>query len=364
VADAQDDVDDAEEYLRFIKIVRMGELAGALVGDLSYWERQEALAEDTLTLANEVLQEILDGTSVSVSDDVALDIAKKQIQVEQAKMDLEDAELDVEDAKKAVDDAEYTLEDAKLDVEDAKQAVDDAELNVEDAEQTVEDTQSDLDEAKSLSPEIKAPFTGFVTKVNVEGGDEVLKGTVAVQIADPNRFEADILVSELDISQVNLGGEALVQVDAMGLSLAAAVTHISPTATIQSGVVNYKVTVEVQSVPEDVHLREGMTVTVSLIVAEQQNVLLVPYAAITTEGGQKYVQVISPDGTTEKRAIKTGITDYQFTEVTEGLSEGEQVLVSLGTTSASTTTQQQPQGGGIMIPGIGGGPSGGPPPGG
>jgi len=60
------------------------------------------------------------------------------------------------------------------------------------------------------------------------------------------------------------------------------------------------------------------------------------------------------------RAITTGITDYQFTEVTEGLSEGEQVLVSRGTTSESTTTQQQP--GGMMIPGMGGPP--GPPPGG
>jgi hypothetical protein len=182
------------------------------------------------------------------------------------------------------------------------------------------------------------------------------------------------MVSEMDISQVKLGGDALVQVDAMGLSLPATVTHIAPTATIQSGVVNYSVTVEVQSTAtepspltagddgaENAQLREGLTVTLSLIVAQKSNVLLAPYAAITTEGGQKYVQVVSPDGTTEKRAITTGITDYQFTEVTEGLSEGEQVLVSQGTTNKSTTTQQQPPGGMMPMPGVGGPP---PPPGG
>ncbi|GAI95589.1 unnamed protein product, partial [marine sediment metagenome] len=76
-----------------------------------------------------------------------------------------------------------------------------------------------------------------------------------------------------DILQVELGGEAWVQVDAMqGLSLPAEVTHISPTATIQSGVVNYKVKVEVESLkPEGFQLREGLTVTVSIIVDERND---------------------------------------------------------------------------------------------
>jgi RND family efflux transporter MFP subunit len=366
VKEAQDDIAEAEEYIKLIKIVQNGELGGGLQGDFSYWSRQEDIAEEELATAQEVLQEILEGTSLSVSDDVALEIAKKQLQVEQQQMDLEDAELAVENAQKAVDDAKYSLEEAQLDVEDAKQAVEDAKLDVADAAQAVEDAQSALDKAESLSSVITAPFAGFVTKVNVAGGDEVMKGTVAVQIADTNRFEAEILVSELDISQVQLGGEATVQVDATESSLPATITHIAPTATIQSGVVNYSVTVEVQDISEDASLREGMTVTVSLIVAEQQNVVLVPYAAITTEGGQKYVQVVSPDGTTEKRAITTGITDYQFTEVTEGLSEGEQVLTSRGTTtSASTTTQAQSQSSSLMIPGMSsGGPASGGPPGG
>jgi RND family efflux transporter MFP subunit len=372
VKEAQDAVDDAEDNLNFIKMVLADE-SGLQITDITYWWQLKANAEEDLAYAKEELQKVLDGTSTTISnnadaEEILLEIAKKQLLVEQEQMDLEDAQLDAEDAKQAVedakldvDDAKQAVEDAVLDVEDAKQAVEDAKLDIVDAEQAVEDAQSDLDEAKSLSSVITAPFAGFVTKVNVEGGDEVMKGTVAVQIADPNKFEAEILVSELDIEQVQVGGEALVKVDATGLSLPATVTHIAPTATIQSGVVNYNVTVEVQSVPEDTSLREGMTVTVSLIVAEQQNILLVPYAAIINEGGQKYVQVVSPDGTIEKRAITTGITDYQFTEVKEGLSEGEQILVSLGTTSESTQNEQQP-GGMMPMPGMSGPP--GPPPGG
>ena len=249
----------------------------------------------------------------------------------------------------------------------------------------------------------------------MEGGDEVLKGTVAVQLADPNKFEADILVSEMDILQVELGGEAWVDVDAMqGMSLPAKVTHISPTATIQSGVVNYAIKVEIQSleavvregqeamqqtmadiaagelpeplrqaieegritqeqaeemikqmqqaqetqqgqvptmIPEDFQLREGLTVTVSILIEEKNNVLLVPNVAITSEGGQTYVQVVSAEGVTEERVITTGISDYQFTEVTEGLSEGEKVVVPLGTTT--TTTTQAGQRSTLFLPGGG-----------
>ena len=232
-------------------------------------------------------------------------------------------------------------------------------------------------------------------------------------IADPNQFEADILVSEMDIMQVTEGGEAWVQLDAMsGLTLPATVIHISPTATIQSGVVNYMVTVELRSMEEavvgqrqqempdissgdfseriqeaieqglitqeqvdemlrqmqegdggqrqgqlpmttaeDFQLREGLTATVSIIVDGASDVLLVPNAAITSQGGQYYVRVVLPNGSVEERAIQTGISDWQYTEVTDGLDEGEQVLMPEGTTTTSTV-QQGPQGG-FMMPGMG-----------
>ena len=227
---------------------------------------------------------------------------------------------------------------------------------LEDAQNTLQDAQEELDRAKSKSSIIVAPFNGFITVINVEGGDEVMKGTVAVELADPEKFEADIMVSEMDILQVKLGGEAWVQVDAMqGLSLPAEVTHISPTATIQSGVVNYEVKVEVESLkPEDFQLREGLTVIVSIIVDERNDVLLVPNAAITTQGGQTYVQVMSQGGILEERSITTGISNWQYTEVTKGLSEGEQVVVPGGTITTSATEQGSP--GGMWMPGMRGAP--------
>ncbi|MFC2071084.1 efflux RND transporter periplasmic adaptor subunit [Chloroflexota bacterium] len=397
VKEAQDAIDRVEYLLKYIK--SRGLEQGELTAD--YLQRIDDL-EAELAQAQQKKQDILSG-SVSLTTSVAIQVANYQLQVEKAQRDLEEARI--------------ALENTRLDKENA--------------EEDAEDAQSALDDANALSPIITALFDGFITRVNVEGGDEVLKGTVAVQLADPAEFEADILVGEMDILQVQLGGTAWVEVDALsGLSLPAEVTHISPTATIQAGVVNYTVKVEIQSlegvaqerqqtrqemmgdissgempermkqaieegvmtqeqaedfmkrmqsgelpfapgggagqgqlspdtgggqiptmVPDNYQLREGLTVTVNLIVDSRTNVLLVPNAAITIQGQQSFVHVVSEDETIEERSIEVGITDYQFTEVTGGLSEGEEIIVPQGTSTTTSTQQNQP--GGLMIPGMG-----------
>ncbi len=378
--------------------------------EIEFW--QERLKE-----AREELDYILTGGSTPSSSTVALQLAQ---------------------SIQNVDEKKRLLEDAQVAVEDAELAVYDAQIAVEDAQKNLQRAQEELDKAKLKSPLVKALFDGFITSVNVKGGDEVLNGTVAVQLADPDQFEAEISVSEMDIMQVEIGETAWIQVDALGgVSLPAEVTHISPTAVIQQGVVNYKVKVEVKSLeataqeqqenrqqmmedlssgempermkqaiaegrltqeqaeeimeriqsgemsvppggggesgqspfgaggqipsstgssqlpvsaPENFQLREGLTVTVSIIVSSNTDVLLVPNAAITTRGLETFVQVALEDGSVEERAIQTGNSDYQFTEVISGLEEGEEIIVPQGTVTTST---QQDRPGGFMIPGMG-----------
>jgi len=327
---AQDDVDDAKAFLDYL---------------LSFGPTQEQLdyARARLNAAESTLDAMINSYDTE-------EVAIAELQVEAADMALAQAQ---EDLVEVTDDV--AVKELQLKLSQGKLA---------DAGKALIDAQEELEEANSKSPIIVAPFDGFITEVNVEGGDEVLSGTVAAQLADPNRFEADIMVSEIDILQVKLGGDAWVQVDAMpGMSLSAKVTHISPTATIQSGVVNYQVKVEIESheavmqerqqaqggqqrqipteISKDFQLREGLTVTVHILVAERNNVLLLPNQAITRLGMETLVQV-SRDGVTEERVIQVGISDWQFTEVTDGLSEGEQIIVPQGTTTTTNPTPRSP----------------------
>ena len=331
--------------------------------------------------------------ALSVVEDLAFEISGtvEEVMVEEGDSVEEGqllAKLDTAEWEKELITLERNLLQAKIALDKAEEetctsigdigqsTTDPREIEIKELD--VELAETRLAETLDASPEIIAPSDGFITKINVEGGDEVLKGTVALQIADPNKFEADILVSEMDIQQVKLGGEAWVQVGAVqGMSLPAEVTHISPTAYIQSGVVNYQVKVEVESleaspqkqqeariqqkqaakqvspaIPEGFQLRQGMTVTVSIIVAEREDVLLVPNAAITTSGKQTYVQVVSPDGILEERSITTGISNWQYTEVTDGISEGEEVVIPQGTAATTTTPEQKKPPVERMIPGM------------
>ncbi|MBA7533216.1 Macrolide export protein MacA [subsurface metagenome] len=346
--------------------------------DTSEWEDELTALEDQVTTTERnLLQAEINLRNTEIALDEARDIYTwTEIEVAQHEVDswkvflqhLIDTGADISYAQARLDAAEAILDAMISDYDTEEVAVKKLEVELaqgrlEDAQKALEDAQEALDEAKSESPVIIAPFDGFITRVNVEGGDEVLTGTVAVQLADPTKFEADLMVSEMDILQVKLGGEAWVQVDAMpGLSLPAKVTHISPTATIQSGVVNYEVKVKIQSLqavmqerqqgrgeqpgeqqgqmptvlPEDFQLREGLTVTVSILVEERNDALLVPNGAIIRQGMETYVQVLK-DGVTEARSITTGISNWQYTEVTDGLSEGEKVVIPETTTTTSTT---------------------------
>jgi HlyD family secretion protein len=379
-------------------------IAGAQGNDaaVAYYIQYIANLKQTLTQAQKNLQEIKSGISTSISSDIALQIAKIKLQIEQSKR---------------------SLEDAKLAIEDAKTAVSDAQLNVADAKQAVQDAQDALDESKSLSPIIKAPFDGFITKVNVVGGDDIQKGTVALQIADPNQFSANIVVTENDIFSVKLGGTATISLDALSdLTYPAEITAIAPTATVSQGVVNYSVTVKLTSLqpitasqnlfsqlqsqfpsgalptalptefpsgalPTDrfpsgtrptgipptnipsqgiagasqfptttssstsYTLKDGLSATVEIISRQVTNVLIVSSKAITRKAQSYTVQVVSGT-TTETRTVKIGMTDGTNTEITEGLSEGEQVtyIVSSSSSTSSTNNNNRQQ----LIPGIGG----------
>lgn len=349
-----------------------------------------------------------------------LEIEAKQLALEMARGKLADAQQAVDDAQTTgIGDAQQAVDDAKVKLEDAQTAVEDAQTAITIAQKALEDAQTALADAKSASAEVKSPFDGFITNVNVTGGQEVKKGTVAVTIADPTKFEAQIMVSEIDILNVSLEEAASVQVQAMpGVSFPATVTHIAPTATIQSGVVNYQVTVELTSLQPittqrqtrtaatgnvttgapsgrsgqgfssgnltqsqinqmiqqrqqaragagqsggqstqapaaptgNAQLSEGMTITVTITTAQRNNVLLVPTQAIISQGGGTFVQVLN-NGVTEQRAVQTGISNWQYVEITSGLNEGEQVIVpQVTTTTTTTSTQQQrpPQPSGIQ----------------
>lgn len=350
-----------------------------------------------------------------------LDTAPLESSLAQAQINVKSAQMNLENAETPKTNSSGTEVIAAPDP-----------LNIEIKELQLKNAKADLAEAekKLQKATIIAPFAGLVTDVNVVPGDQVAANAVGVRIIDPVNFQTEILVNELEIYQLSIGTPATVEVVALpGYSFPARVTLIGETPSIQSNVVNYQVTVQMDPVgttiiqnqatpriprgttsaqlsdnqtalrnqavsdnqtsdqrstrrpysgqtstasiqgqlnrqqsqtptafPSGFRLREGLTVTVSMITEERTDILLVPNRAITSRGGSYYVQVVSSSGVNEERMIQAGITDGQNTEVISGLSEGDQVSIAnnAASTTTPTSTQQRMQTptlpGGIRIP--------------
>jgi multidrug efflux pump subunit AcrA (membrane-fusion protein) len=89
-------------------------------------------------------------------------------------------------------------------------------------------------------------------------------------------------------------------------------------------------------------LKEGLSVSITVTIEQRDNVILVPSRAVTRQGTNSIVQVMKADNTTEQRIVKTGLSDWQNVEITEGLTEGEKLVVAKQATSTPKTTTTQP----------------------
>ena len=205
---------------------------------------------------------------------------------------------------------------------------------------------------------ITSPISGTITALDVANGDEVTNSAAATVI-DLDAFQAVITVAESDIAAVKVGQKAVITFDALtDLTLTGKVKSVDYTGTNTSGVVSYEVVVMPDTPNENV--RGGMTVSVSIITDVASDVLAVPSSAVkTSTDGSSYVQVLGDDGLPTNVTVETGMTTDSYVQITSGLTEGQEIVVSTtkaGSTTATTASQRN-QGGLLDSGGMqGGGP--------
>jgi HlyD family secretion protein len=199
------------------------------------------------------------------------------------------------------------------------------------AQAQVDQAQAQLEEAQlNLSKSvITAPFEGVVASLGAEVGEIVSSGTPMVVLIDISKFHIDVEIDEIDISQVALGQEVLITLDALpDEEISGRVEAIAPTATsVDAGVVSYVVTVAIE--PTDALLRSGMSANTTITTDRKENALLVPnrYIQIDRENGKMYVERLEEDGFTSRVEIETGMRDEFSSEVVAGLEEGDTLVL-------------------------------------
>lgn len=281
---------------------------------------------------------------------------------------------------KVISQAEYDMSKASYeaglqDLEAMKQSILAAEFTVKSAEAGQKEAREQLSRTN-----IFAPIHGIVTKLSVEVGERVvgtiqMAGTEMIRIADLNRMEAQVDVSESDVVRVSLNDSVLIEVDAYpGKKFKGVVREIANSSNsslqgLADQVTNFAVKITLLnesyaelSAKKRYPFRPGMSTSVEILTNRAVGVLSVPIASVTVravdadgkiinerekddeeesateetasdkakkEGGKLQELVFLYDGGKVKAAnVKTGIQDDRFIEITEGISDSAQVITA------------------------------------
>lgn len=178
-----------------------------------------------------------------------------------------------------------------------------------------------------------APFDGTVAEVNIDVGQTVGASPLpAMVLADLSAFHINVGVDEIDVGKLSEGLTAVLDVDALpGASITGVVDRIAPTARENAGVASYNVTVGID--PTDAPLRAGMSAIVDIVTEVRENALVIPnrFIRIDRNTGRAYVNVKRGEQIEEVEII-TGLRNDSESEVLQGLSEGDSVVIPPNTT--------------------------------
>ena len=186
-----------------------------------------------------------------------------------------------------------------------------------------------LDEFNSyiVGNDVIAEYSGVVTEVPLEEGDGVTRNTSLVTLYDASDVTMEITVSEDDYKAIDQDGEVNITYTAYpDVVYNGVISEVSDaTYDSSSGEVYYTITVTVQG---DVSgLYEGMTGDVTCVTKETKEVTYVSNRAIFRDGTRSYVKVRDENGNIVEKDVTTGFSDGVNVEITEGLSQGDTVLI-------------------------------------
>jgi len=179
---------------------------------------------------------------------------------------------------------------------------------------------------------LTAPFAGIVAQVTGEVGEYTtpsppgIPTPPAVDLIDDTCLYVSAPMDEVDAPKLKAGQPARITLDALpGQTFSGRVRRIAPYVTeVEKQARTVDVEVDFDTPPARV-LLVGYSADVEAIIERRANVLRVPTQAIQQDGT---VLVLGRDDKLEARSLKTGLANWAFTEVVDGLAAGDRVLLS------------------------------------
>jgi len=323
-----------------------------------------ASAAGTITLEVEAGEQVLEGqvTATIISPELTNELQQAESAFEQRKMELERQRIESRqlalDKRKAADLADVALVAAKrekrradeandlgviaeIDFEKAqddlrnaelayKHAVADADLfderlafeikasefDVSRQELFVEDLRRQVDDLA-----IKSPVNGIVGDLLVDQRAAVSRDTPVMAVVDLSRFEIDAQIPESYADDLAIGMTA--EVLAGGERFPGQVAAVSPEIVANQVASRIRFSGYMPT-----NLRQNQRLTVRVLLAEHNDVMMVQRGQFLDSGGGRIAYIVTERGMAEKRLIETGARSLGAVEIVAGLEPGDKIVIS------------------------------------
>ncbi len=178
---------------------------------------------------------------------------------------------------------------------------------------------------------LRAPFDGVIAEVSIEVGEWTTPSPPAmpvppvVDVLDPQSIYVSAPMDEVDSGSIQAGRPARVTVDShRGRSFSGSVARVAP-YVLDVEAQNRTVEIEVDFDRQDEAILPGTSADVEVILSAHENVLRIPTSSLI-DGGR--VLVLEGEYLSA-REVETGLRNWDYTEILDGLSEGDQIVISL-----------------------------------
>jgi HlyD family secretion protein len=177
-------------------------------------------------------------------------------------------------------------------------------------------------------PGVGAAATADQSSASASGAPSATRpgGSAFIVLNNINTFQVVVPFEESDAAKVAPNQKVEVTFDALpDLTRDGTVLSLAPGGVDISGVTNYYATVLLTDT--DPRLRSGQTAEAGVLVADLENVLVVPNSAVIKQGGRSFVNTPGPDGKPVQLSFQPGLVGDDNTQVVSGLNEGQEFLL-------------------------------------
>lgn len=182
---------------------------------------------------------------------------------------------------------------------------------------------------------VKATISGMVLDVPVKEGGQVIEsntfneGTTLCSVANMGDMMFEGKLDESEVGKIQIGMPIELTVGAIDKQkFPAALEYISPKGVTENGAIQFVIRAKLSAMSGgNTFLRAGYSANADIILARKDKTLAVPEKVLQFEGEKTYVLIDKGNNQSEKRYLKTGISDGINIEVLEGLTKTDKIKV-------------------------------------